>query len=60
MQFHAFMDRKVEDGLVASKKQCLLGVQGEDSWSELFETFPFFLIFIAAMQIVIASEPELP
>jgi hypothetical protein len=45
--------------VAASKKQCLLGVQGEDPWAELFEMFPFFFVFIAAMQIVISSEPAL-
>ena len=27
---------------------------------ELFETFAFFLIFVVAMKILIADEPELP
>ena len=61
VQFHLFLDWEFADWLlVPCEKQILFGAQCKDSWLWLFEMFAFFFVFVAAAQIVVASEPELP
>ena len=61
MEFHPFLDWEFEDWLATRESQILLGAECQDSsWLWLFEASALFFIFVAATQIVIVSEPELP